>query len=575
MSTVIRSCPGCKSLILSDTAQCPECGHVFYERRDSAPTATVDVGSMKTASLVDPCPHCGEMVRTGLVRCWSCNGFMREDIAARYRDMNATPQQIIYSTIPLSERTDYLPPRNESLKGEIPKAYDSEGFVLSDGVAGTGSVSAQSDFELSGGPPVKAARPVSQSPAATTPAQNAPVSPADAPDKPQNRTPGGQQPATDPTKATDSASGDTTSTPAGKSAVNEEDLLSIAMQEEREIRKRRGDKLAERQRKQMLIHCACGAWIRVSEDQAGKAVRCRQCKNPVNVPQIRRKAEKKEEKAEAPKLAVTWIEDVHFFRLAPTSIVLKPGSVADKFIEADLAVTDSQIVVIAFSGADKKKRGLLGKAPKIDRAEQRKQIREQLAATGDFSKLTEVEVHSIPASQVPEIRLVQPILKAHESMFAGVPVFGDGRIAVFLPIASDDGLQAYCSQGLTSFRALHEVLKTSFKLELPATDNGVPSVEKSDHLNCFINQSRVESIRSLIYYQQDPAFELELSGFRCKSCTAVISEEGRKKNKLGGANGKGIAKAKCPKCSGKMGEELLYRIKKSPTVDGPGQGTES
>ena len=160
-------------------------------------------------------------------------------------------------------------------------------------------------------------------------------------------------------------------------------------------------------------------------------------------------------------------------------------------------------------------------------------------------------------------------------MFAGVPVFGDGRIAIFLPIPSEDGLQAYCSQGLTTFRKLHEVLKTNFRLELPATENGVPDAERSDSLNCFINQSRVESVRNLSYYRQDPAFELELSGYRCKSCTAVISEEGRKKNKLGGANGKGIAKAKCPKCSGKMGEELLYRIKKSPVADAAGQSAEA
>ena len=231
--------------------------------------------------------------------------------------------------------------------------------------------------------------------------------------------------------------------------------------------------------------------------------------------------------------------------------------------------------MIAFTGTDKKKRGLLGKAPKTDRTEQRKQIRELISTVGDFSTLTDVSVYTIPADHVSGIRLAQPILKAQESMFAGVPVFGDGCIAIFLPIASDDGQQAYCSTSLTTFRALHEVLKKNFKLELPATENGVPETDKSDNLNCFINQSRVESVRSLKYYQQDPAFELELSGYRCKACTAVISEEGRKKNKLGGANGKGIAKAKCPKCSGKMGEELLYRIKKSPSAGSAGDSSEA
>ena len=569
MSTVIRSCPGCQSILLSDTAECPECGHVFYQQKDSSISEVLDVGSMKSSTLADPCPHCGEMVRAGLVRCWSCNGFIREDIAARYRDMSATPQQIIYSTIPLGQRTDYLPARNDTSKGEIPKAYDAEDFELSDGFADTRDDSSPAEFELEANPKAQPSRPVSVSVSAVS---QVPAEPTDGPDKPQQKTPGGRP---TPASTRNSASAETSATTGGKLNATDDDLLSIAMQEERELQKRRGDKIADRQRKMMMLHCPCGAWVRVSETQAGKFVRCSQCKQPINVPQIRRKVEKKADKPAVGKLAVKWIENIRFFRIAPTSIVLKPGSIADKFVEADLAFTDSKIVVIAFTGADKKKRGLLGKAPKIDRVEQRKQLREQIAAAGDFSTLTEVEVHSISADQVSEIRLVQPILKAHESMFAGVPVFGDGRIAIFLPIASEGGLQAYCSQSLSTFRALREVLKTNFSLELPAIENGVPEADKSDNLSCFINQSRVESVRSLKYYQQDPAFELELSGYRCKSCTAVISEEGRNKNKLGGTNGKGIAKAKCPKCSGKMGEELLYRIKKSPNADTAGPTPEA
>jgi rRNA maturation protein Nop10 len=577
MSTVIRSCPGCKSLILSDTDQCPECGHVLHERKNSANSKTVEGSSLRSATLLDPCPHCGEMVRTGLVRCWSCNGFMREDIAARYRKMTSNPQQIIYSTIPADQRTDYLPARDADNKNAVLKAYDSEGFVLS-GSSNPQSVP-EDGFET-GSSTTKsqpAPQPVAQSkqPGRSAPEADATKAamPVDGPDKPKETTPGGAATARE---AAISAQRDETSTPTTEvpsktsrgAKGGEDDLLSIAMQDEREVRKRRSDKLAERKQKQMLVPCACGAWIRVHESQAGKSVRCRKCKQPVVVPQIRRKAEKKSaEKSNAASIDVTWIEGVRFVRLAPTSIVLKPGSVADKFIEADLAITDSQIVVVAFSGGDKKKRGLLGKAPKIDRAEQRKQLREQISKTGSFTGLADVEVHTISASHVPEIRLVQPILKASESMFAGVPVFGDGRIAAFLPISLDNSEQAYCSQTLTAFRTLCDLLKKKFNVELPAAENGVPTGEKIDNLSCFVNQSRVESLRDVIYYEQDPAFELELSGFRCKACTAVISEEGRLKNKLGGANGKAIAKAKCPKCSGKMGEERLYRIKKAGSAD--------
>ncbi len=584
MSTVIRSCPGCKSLILSETDQCPECGHVLHERKNSQTSTTVEGSSLRSATLLDPCPHCGEMVRTGLVRCWSCNGFMREDIAARYRNMTSNPQQIIYSTIPANQRTDYLPARAGD-DNSVPKAYDSESFVLSDSAGGaTLQPAADDGFELGSG--TTKSKPAPQPAAQITPtavsAQKSdvskPVAPVDSPDKPKEQTPGGTAAPQDTKPATGNA--DQTGSPGTEappkatrgSKSGEDDLLAIAMQDEREVKKRRSVKLADRKQKQMLVPCACGAWIRVHESQAGKSVRCRKCKQPVIVPQIRRKAEKKTEKADAvARMDVTWIEGVRFFRLAPTSIVLKPGSVADKFIEADLAITDSEIVVVAFSGGDKKKRGLLSKAPKVDLAEQRKQLREQISKTGNFTGLADVEVHKISTGHVAEIRLVQPILKASESMFAGVPVFGDGRLAVFLPIALEKGEQAYCSQTLSAFRTLCDLLKKKFNLELPAAENSVPATEKIDSLSCFINQSRVESLRDVNYYEQDPAFQLELSGFRCKACTAVISEEGRLKNKLGGANGKAIAKAKCPKCSGKIGEERLYRIKKAGSADAAGK----
>ena len=573
MSTVIRSCPGCKSLILSDTDQCPECGHVLHERKNSQTSTTVEGSSLRSATLLDPCPHCSEMVRTGLVRCWSCNGFMREDVAARYRKMTSNPQQIIYSTIPANQRTDFLPARAVD-DNSVPKAYDSESFVLSVSAGGATLQPATEDgFELGSSTTKSKPAPQITPPAVSAPKSDAskPVAPVDGPDKPKEQTPGSTVAAQETTPASGHA--DQTGSPGTEaptkatrgSKSSEDDLLSIAMQDEREVKKRRSDKLADRKQKQMLVPCACGAWIRVHESQAGKSVRCRKCKQPVIVPNIRRKAEKKKtEKADAvPRMDVTWIEGVRFFRLAPTSIVLKPGSVADKFIEADLAITDAEIVVVAFSGGSKKKSGLLGKAPKIDRAEQRKQLREQISKTGNFTGLADVEVHKISTEHVAEIRLVQPILKASESMFAGVPVFGDGRLAVFLPIALENSEQAYCSQTLSAFRTMNDLLKKKFNLELPAADNGVPATEKLDNLSCFINQSRVESLRDVNYYEQDPAFQLELSGFRCKACTAVISEEGRLKNKLGGANGKAIAKAKCPKCSGKMGEERLYRIKKA------------
>ena len=52
----------------------------------------------------------------------------------------------------------------------------------------------------------------------------------------------------------------------------------------------------------------------------------------------------------------------------------------------------------------------------------------------------------------------------------------------------------------------------------------------------------------------------------------MVSEESRKKEKLGGAAGKGIAKAKCPKCTQKFGEITLFGIRKE---DGDAEGLDS
>ena len=562
MSTVIRNCPGCKTLILSDTDQCPECGHVFYQRRPTPAVVTPQTqvptpSPSRGADVREACPHCGEMVRAGLLRCWSCNGFMRAEIAQRYRDLTTNPQPIIYSTIPPEQRKDFLPPR-AAMPGGVHD--DADEFTLSDDLVPT---AIDSRFAV-------------QTPA-TSPVNPAPAAAAEGPDKPRTTTPAaaakteGSSKAADssPEKAQTTAPGEPakdTARPSKSSGTPSDDLLSIALQEQRDDRRRRNERLAERQKKRMLVPCSCGEWVGVYEESAGKSVRCRKCGKSLQVPEIRRKTTEKKEDKPAVQINVAWISDVWFHAITPGSVTLKPGSAASQRTEADLAITANGIHVITFSDGDKKKKSLLsfGGAKPTDRSAMRKQVRDQVASTGEFQNLAGCDVRLIPPAQIADFKLVQPILKVQESMFAGVPIFGEGRIAVFLPLESDNQSQTYCSFPLSAWRSFSSQLRELFNVVLPATENGVPESEKNETLSCFVNQSKIESIKSLVYYQQDPAFELELSGFRCKSCGTAISEEGRKKNKLGGANGKAIAKAKCPKCSGKMGEDPIYRIRKAP-----------
>ena len=51
----------------------------------------------------------------------------------------------------------------------------------------------------------------------------------------------------------------------------------------------------------------------------------------------------------------------------------------------------------------------------------------------------------------------------------------------------------------------------------------------------------------------------------------MVSEDSRKKEKIGGKTGRGIAKAKCPKCEKKFGDISLYSLQSSS----PAAGTET
>ncbi len=499
---------------------------------------------------------------------------MRADVAARYRQLTTNPQPIIYSTISAENRKDFLPPRAESRAEDAAKVVDNDDFKLGSGV---NSVEA-GDFEVGSG--VKAVNP--PVPEVKNPVVPTPVNQVDGPDKPESTTKvtsKSKGSATAPEASPPEASGAadipaTAPSPAQATSRNkggEDDLLSFAVEEQKEGKKRKNQKNAERLRKQVLVPCTCGAWIRVNEDQAGKTLRCKQCKQPVVVPGLKKKADKQEKPAAKVESTVaqktmSWIDDAWFHVLSPAALVLKPGSLSGKHTEVDIAFDNSGLHILTFAGT-KKKRSIFsfgGGNKKADHQARRQQIREQVEKTNNFENLENVEIRKVDAARAGEVRLVQPVAKVSESMFAGVPVFGEGRIAIFLPIEIDGGKQAFLSFSISGWRVIAEQFKTLFGTELNGTENGIPESDKAETLSCFMNQSRIESVKGLVYYQKDAAYTLELSGHKCKSCGTTISEEARKAAKLGGVKGKGIAKAKCPKCSNKMQAESLYKIAKGP-----------
>ena len=604
MSTDFRTCPSCKTMVLADTYECTHCGHVFDEQKSQQLAEGTAPQDLKAASLEEECGNCGAMVRSGLVRCWNCNAFMREDIARRYQQLTTTPQKIIYSDIPPEKRTDYLPPRVNAATKSGGESVESENeFTLRHSSPTVTTLKSEDEFTLADG---FASPPGIHVPKVDVPQVNAPkvgqVADVDGPDKPRSKTPGGKSDSSgdNANSGNDEAAGEKPQTGSIASKADDsasaDDLLSIAMEEEKEAGQKKGTGNKAGTVTQILIPCPkCSNLVRASDQQAGKKVRCPKCKGPVAIPAIpaprpKKKAARAKEN-QKPRMEVAWVNDAWLHVFTPTSVVLKPGSMADPHSVVDVAVTEAGVFIVEYSKETGKKAadeqneggmlsfvrtkllGFLGKGgadatrAADDLRDNYNKVREQVAKTGEFKDLPNADVQTIDKEHVSLVKLVQPIVKAHESMFAGVPVFGEGRIALYLPLQRAEGEQTVLSLPISSYRTLAAMLKDKFGIEFPTAENGVPESEKTETLSCFFDQTKFEAIQDVVYYEQDSAFELELVGHRCSTCGTTISEEGRKKKKLGGVTGKGLAKAKCPKCSAKFGTGSLYRITKSPASD--------
>ena len=560
MSTSFQSCPGCEAFVLSETKECPQCGHEIEAKPAVEKEASGEVGDRKFREMFDPCPKCNEMVRYGLVRCWNCNAFMRADVEAKYREMTAKPQAIIFSDVPAEQRTEMLPARDKS--ADAREMFDAEEeddaeFTLNHLPAGGAS---GGEIELD-----------SPAPAAAVPQAPAPAEKPASPEESGEPVPAdttGTAPSTPadsvsaPDKGNDKPDAKDSEEQASPGDINDDELLGIAMQDEKDVKRRQRVKAKQSHRKRILLPCSCGAWIRVREDQGGRTLRCRQCKNPFIVPEIKKKEKSPQEAsgATAPQIKIGWIENLQLHVITPTDVVLKPGSMEKSFEHVDGVFHESGLYLVKYAAAAKK--SMFGKTadgpPPVE--QQRAQVREHIQKTGAIADLPFGELHTVNAEQTSKIRLIQPVAEAHESMFAGVPVFGDGRIAVYLPLELEENRQAFISMPLSVHRRFSEQVSELFGLAIPAEDNGVPATEETDTLFCFLSEVKIEAVKNLAYYENDPGFDIELSGYVCEACGAAITESSRKNKKLGGAAGKGLAKAKCPKCSNKFGSQKAYQV---------------
>jgi hypothetical protein len=158
-----------------------------------------------------------------------------------------------------------------------------------------------------------------------------------------------------------------------------------------------------------------------------------------------------------------------------------------------------------------------------------------------------------------QFKIVQPSVPGEESLFADVPVFGKGRIAIRVAAADGTADRAYLSFTLSQFREFSQLLTESFGLADYGTGTSIPLTDTITDATCHYSEAVLHALapERLEYYQSDPAIKLVVLGRRCATCGLVVSEDSRKKEKIGGASDASVAKAKCPKCKSKFGNITL------------------
>lgn len=525
------------------------------------------------STLEEPCPSCGAMVRRGLVRCWSCGTFMRQEIADAFERMQNRKPDVEFKPLPERKANQPHGPAGTSRTGVASSSDDDFGFAGTMAPKPTGG-----DFEL--GASFTSATPDERSAGVSAfsggsrkggSAEPQPAAPAEAATAP---------PATSEKsgKATKRRPPAESGGEAHSTATAGDALLQVALQEEREAERRGFKRKAgfdpARVADGWYITCPCPARVRIKVKEAhrGKTGKCPNpsCGSYFTVPadlpmdEVQQAAANAEaatgfaaDPADRAGAYTHWLKDVRLHVIKPAKARRKPGGHEKDFQPADVGFAkDAGLAVLSLAS---KPAGLMGKPKKPE------QVREDLLAElRDGKPVTETSAmtkFTFEPSMLGKLIVEYPPAYEHESTFAGVPVFGEGRIAVKLPPAGAPDEQHFISLTLTQFRRLQELLDGLFEIQQFGLGCPIPREEDVVHLVCHYSDEPFTILRNPAFHRADPETPLEAIGYRCESCGLIVSEASRRKEKIGGLDGKKLASAKCPKCKGKFGNSPLYAVK--------------
>lgn len=616
MSETFINCPECNTLLMAETGQCPACRHVLDESRLEQVDALPDDNVFSTGAIIE-CRKCSEFNGVGLVRCWSCGAFLRPEIEDLYNRMLAEREQIEYQPLPeINDDGEIIPASEDAVEASTEMAPPLEGDThLGDSVD-------EKDFELD---PEYAefveADPEDEIGLGDRAVAEAPNNEADDQEADKNvdqdtyslsakadedtasdeQTPESPE-AAEADSSDEKAETDTpaevkdtkaakkdTETDSGVShseATGGDVLFEIALEEEKEAVKQR--RVAREQRKKRGRRP--GQKGGKPSPQPGRSVTAKQApKRP----------------QPSPRKFPLWVNDIHLHEADVKKIKPKPGSLATQFREVDIGLSAEQMVLAGLlksgglfsrGGGDKEQirqdfRKFLETTPtkppepaatepasdaekpkdEADSKDDPKKDDPKKQDAKDQNKAKPEDAgfplgfqQSISREDVQKLKVVYPAPYVHESAFAGAPIFGEGRIGILLP--GEGGKSQYLSFVLTEFRRFSGGLKKLYGVKDLGLVEGVPLSDKIEKVQCHYSEDDFEVLASetIPFYETDPKLNLELVGRRCEHCGLVVSEDARRKEKIGGLNGKGIAKAKCPKCEKKFGSISLYRIAAPP-----------
>ncbi len=462
-------------------------------------------------SKESPCPDCGEMVRVNSLRCWNCGAFMNPKLEEKYLEMQAKPQQTIFSDLP-----------------------DSEVSSLADD--SSAEEGGDDDFELS--MPSKA--PAVSNDAGALPSDlNDPAS-------------------TDPESKRSSEGSPVEATG--------DDILNIAMKDEKQLQKQRRKRAQRGGMKTpgggLIIFCPYGCRIVVKESHRGMQGKCPECRAPfvvpVDPPNFRKEktSDDSSGKAATTEAFEGWLSDLHLHNVNPEKLKLKADSLLKEFTLADFGFSEDQLVVAVYT---KKARAALGKSD--GKNDPRSALKAELQAGKKVENPDLAEKYTFSKDDLSQIKVVQPVASRADSIFHGITVFGEGRISIQLPHVEGKTEILYVSMGLTQFWEFQKLVEEKYGVTSLGAGAGIPSEHEYASYRCHFLETQIKALKNLEFYKADETVELEAVGYQCGKCQATVSEEGRKRESLGGKTAKGIPKAKCPKCSSKMGDNTLYGIK--------------